>query len=204
MSTTRSLLELEVVDLTVHSGTESEEETVFSARSLLPSSQQSSQRSITRTPGLKKELSLFHGVTMIVGSIIGSGIFFTPQIVLAHTGSFGLCMVAWVLGGFIALAGALCFVELSLLVRSSGGDYSFLLKGYSFNRRNKATVVVGDCLAFMYIWCSVFILRPGGIAILSLTCAHYLAQPFFIHCSAPDNAVKLLALAVTRTLSITH
>ncbi len=202
MSSSRGILELEVVDLTVqNSSTESEEETVFSATALLSSSQQPSRQSATGIPALKKELSLFHGVTMIVGSIIGSGIFFTPQIVLYQTGSFGMCMVAWVLGGFIALAGSLCFVELGLLVRSSGGDYSFLLEGYSFNRRNKATTMLGECVAFLYIWCSVFILRPGGIAILSLTCAHYLAQPFFIHCSAPQGAVKLIALTVTRMSS---
>ena len=80
------------------------------------------------TPSLRKDLSLFNGVTLIVGAIIGSGIFFTPKIVLYHTGSLGVSMVAWMVGAIFALAGSLCCVELGLLVRSSGGEYSFLLQ----------------------------------------------------------------------------
>ncbi len=195
-------LELEVVDLTVRSVTDSEEEIVFSRTALLPIP---SQPLPNTTPSLRKDLSLFNGVTLIVGAIIGSGIFFTPKIVLYHTGSLGVSMVAWMVGAIFALAGSLCCVELGLLVRSSGGEYSFLLEGYSFNRRNKATTLLGGCIAFLYIWCSVFIVRPGAFAILTLTCAHYLAQPFFIDCTAPETVVKLIALAlVSKSLCVCH
>ncbi|XP_064393081.1 b(0,+)-type amino acid transporter 1-like [Halichondria panicea] len=191
MMSRRVGLELEVVDLTIRSATDSEEEEiVFSRTALLPN------QPLPSIPSLRKELSLFNGVTLIVGAIIGSGIFFTPKIVLYHTGSLGVSMVAWMVGALIALAGSLCYMELGLLVRSSGGEYSFLLEGYSFNRRNKGTTLLGGCIAFLYIWCSVFIVRPGSFAILTLTCAHYLAQPFFIDCSAPEAVVKLIALAI--------
>lgn len=197
MASKHSPLELEVLDLHVvrpgsaSGDSESEqEEVIFSTRALL------SKQLAPHAPSLRKELSLFNGVMIVVGAIIGSGIFFTPQIVLKHAGSFGVSMITWAVGAIIALAGALCFVELGLLVRSSGGDYSFLLEGYSFNRRSKCTTMLGECVAFLFIWCTVFIMRPGGLAVISLTCAHYLAQPFFMDCSAPESVVKLLALSI--------
>ena len=198
-------LELEVLDLhAVKSDlSESEEEVIFTAtRGLLSETQPSHvlssgfREAVSSGTSLRKELTVFNGVTLIVGGIIGSGIFFTPKLILCYTGSFGVSMVAWLVGAFIALAGALCFVELGLLIRSSGGDYSFLLEGFSFNRKNKVVTAVGGGVAFLYIWCTVFIIRPGSFAILTLTCAHYLAQPFFVSCSAPESVVKLIALSV--------
>lgn len=190
--------------------TESEEEIIFSS----PAVRHGSTRRLLETSAptklgnllingtsrgkttLKKELNVFYGVSMIVGGIIGSGIFISPKIVLCHSGSFGVSMIVWLIGACITLAGALCFVELGLLIRSSGGDYSFLLEAYTFNRKTKIRTVFGSCIAFLYVWSTSFIVRPGGFAILALTCSHYVSQPFFIGCVAPDGVVKLLALCV--------
>ena len=190
--------------------TESEEEIIFSStshergstKSLLDQSPSNELNQVlgNRTrqgkATLRKELNVINGVTLIVGSIIGSGIFISPKIVLCHSGSFGVSMIAWLIGGFIALAGALCYVELGLLIRTSGGDYSFLLEAYSFNRKNKVGTAFGGCVAFLYVWSTAFIIRPGSFAILTLTCSHYLSQPFFIGCVVPETVVKLVALSV--------
>uniref|UniRef100_A0A4X2KYZ6 Solute carrier family 7 member 6 n=4 Tax=Vombatus ursinus TaxID=29139 RepID=A0A4X2KYZ6_VOMUR len=75
---------------------------------------------------LKKEIGLVSACAIIIGNIIGSGIFISPKGVLEHTGSVGLALVVWVLGGGIAALGSLCYAELGVAIPKSGGDYSYV------------------------------------------------------------------------------
>ena len=145
---------------------------------------------------LKKEFTVLSGVGIIAGNIIGSGIFITPSKILEHTGSFGLTLIAWVIGGLIALAGGLCFIELGVVVRKSGGEYPIIRTAYSFKDRNRFVKNLGKVLAFVYTWSSVLVIRSLSAAILLLTCAKYLSRPFYINCDAPMPVVKTLALAL--------
>ena len=73
-----------------------------------------------------RSLSPVGAVAIIVGIVIGAGIFKTPSLVAGVTGDAGWMIVAWVLGGLISLAGALCYAELATTYPHAGGDYHFL------------------------------------------------------------------------------
>lgn len=149
---------------------------------------------------LKKELTYISGVAYIIGSTIGSGIFITPSTILCRTGSFGLSMIMWVIGGMIAIAGSFCYIELGLLIRQSGSDFSYIKEAYSFKKRNKIVEILGSLLAFLFVWGTVFVIRTSSLAIITLTCAEYFIKTFFIECEdLPASAVKLLSISVLST-----
>ena len=145
---------------------------------------------------LRRGINLIDTTAMVIGGIIGSGIFITPAIILELTGSFGVSMLCWVAGTIIAVFGGLCFVELSLLVPRTGGQMVYILEGFSFKNRNKWTRLLGQLLAFLYTWASIVIIRPASLAIISLACTRYLTRPFYLDCEIPENLLKCLALAI--------
>jgi len=130
---------------------------------------------------MKKQLGLLEGVAIILGIIIGSGIFVSPKGVLREAGSVGLSLVVWVSCGFLSMIGALCYAELGTSIPKSGADYAYI--GEAF----------GSLPSFLYLWDAIFIFVPTTNAIMGLTVANYLAQPFFPDCDPPDAALRLIA-----------
>ena len=130
---------------------------------------------------LKRTLGLFSGCTMILGTIIGSGIFVSPRGVLQETGSVGLALVVWGLAGVLVLFGALCYAELGTLIPKSGGAYAYIQEGF------------GDMPAFLFMWATAFIVLPTGNAVISLTFAQYVLQPFYPTCPTPQSTILILA-----------
>jgi len=129
---------------------------------------------------LKKELGLHNGVAIIVGVIVGSGIFVSPKGVLQEAGSVGLALLIWVFCGVISLVGAICYAELGTMILKSGADYAYIRESF------------GNLPAFLYLWVALIVIIPTGNAIAALTFANYVLEPLF-SCEAPPEAASLLA-----------
>lgn len=102
-------------------------------------------------------------IGIIVGIVIGAGIYRTPPMVAGVTGDAGWMIVAWIAGALISLAGALCYAELATTYPHAGGDYHFVTRAF------------GKPLAFLYAWARGTVINPGSIALLAFVFGDYVA-----------------------------
>ena len=133
-------------------------------------------------------LGLFSGTMMVVGGIIGSGIFLNPSIVAQRVGTVGLTLMVWVLGGIVALIGALVFAELGARRPLAGGGYVYLREAF------------GRLPAFLYAWTLLLVIATGAIAAVAVTCASYTATLL----GWPAGTQVPLAVAAILVLSVVN
>lgn len=122
----------------------------------------------TDSSGYSRSLTLFDGVMVVAGGIIGSGIFRGPDVVAQRVDTPALIMAAWAVGGATALIGALCFAELGARRPEAGGGYVYLREAFS------------PLFGFLYGWKVAFITATGAIAALAITFADYAVSLFAI------------------------
>jgi amino acid transporter len=135
-------------------------------------------------------LGLREAVTLIVGIVVGAGIFKAPALVAGMSASAGTMFLAWVLGGAVSLAGALCYAELSTAYAHAGGDYHFLQRAY------------GRAVAFLFGWARYAVITTGSIALLAFVFGDYLAQVAPLGTLAPASASALYAGAAVLVLGL--
>jgi amino acid transporter len=109
-------------------------------------------------------LSVTDAVAVIVGGVIGAGIFKTPSLVAANASSEEWFLLAWLLGGMASLIGALCYAELATTYPHSGGDYHYLRRAYGYD------------IAFLFAWARMTVIQTGSIAMLAFVFGDYLAS----------------------------
>lgn len=107
-------------------------------------------------------IGLFSGFSLIVGAIVGAGIFSSPGPVLLHSGGMLPSLVIWLLAGLLSLCGALSYAELGTAYPSSGGEHHYLMKAY------------GPIAAFLYSLTGVILVRPASQAIIFTVAGEYL------------------------------
>ncbi|WKX93206.1 hypothetical protein Q1695_010894 [Nippostrongylus brasiliensis] len=138
--------------------------------------------------GLARTLTLTNCVTMIVGCIIGSGIFVSPTGVQEGAGSAGASIILWILCGIWCTIGAYCYAELGTLITKSGGDYAYIMEAF------------GPFLAFLRLWIESIVVRPCALTVMALTFALYVLRPFYPNCDPPNMSTELLAAALIMIL----
>lgn len=132
---------------------------------------------------LKKTLGLFDGVSVIIGVIIGSGIFVSPKGVLLYSGSVGMALTIWGTTGLLCLLGAICYTELGTMMPRTGGEFVYISEAF------------GEMPGFLYLWASLFMYQPASNAFVSLAFGNYVVYPFFgENDELPPLAVKLFAV----------
>ena len=116
--------------------------------------------------GLRRELGVWSAAAIVVGTVIGSGIFLVPKTMVNAVGSPELVFAVWVFGGLLSLAGALTYAELAAALPEAGGEYAYLREAY------------GPLWAFIYGWTQMWIGKSGSIATLATAFFYYLANFF--------------------------
>ena len=131
-------------------------------------------------PSLAREIGLFGATMLVMGGIVGSGIFINPYVVALQVPTSALILAAWVFGGLVALAGAFVYAELASLRPAVGGQYAYLREAFS------------PQVAFLYGWVLLLVIQSGGMAAVAVTLARYLGQ--LLGVALPEAAVAVVTL----------
>src|ERR1043165_6109332 len=136
-------------------------------------------------PQLARRLGLFDTTMIVMGGIIGSGIFMNPSVVALQVHTPFLVLGAWVLGGLFALAAAFIWAELAALRPDVGGQYAYLREAFH------------PGVAFLYGWVLLLVIQTGGMAAVAVAFARYFVELTYLPISSP-----YLAALVPATLTV--
>lgn len=122
----------------------------------------------------QKTLSVIDTVAIIIGIVVGAGIFRTPSIVAANSGTGSITLLVWLMAGAISLVGALCYAELASTYPHPGGDYHYL--GRAFGRTP----------AFLFAWSRMMVIQTGSIAMLAFLIGEYASEVWNLGAYSPS------------------
>ena len=132
--------------------------------------------------GMARQLGLFDATMLVMGGIIGAGIFMNPYVVAQQVHTPALILGAWIFGGIIAVGGAFIWAELAATMPAVGGQYAYLRDAYH------------PMVAFLYGWVLLLVIQTGGMAAVSITFARYFLELTGIH--TEDWVVAIAALGI--------
>ena len=111
--------------------------------------------------GIRRQLGVFDATMLVMGGIVGSGIFMNPSVVVRQVHTPFLILGVWVAGGALALLGAFIWAELATRLPGAGGQYLYLREAYH------------PAVAFVYGWVLLLVTQTGGMAAVAVTFARY-------------------------------
>ena len=132
--------------------------------------------------GMARQLGLFDATMLVMGGIVGAGIFMNPYVVAEQVHTPALILGAWIFGGIIAVGGAFIWAELAAIMPEVGGQYAYLRDAYH------------PMVAFLYGWVLLLVIQTGGMAAVSITFARYFLELTGLH--VQDWVVAIAALGV--------
>src|SRR5580692_4910583 len=132
--------------------------------------------------GLARKLGLFDATMLVMGGIVGSGIFINPYVVAQQVHTPLLILGAWAAGGAVALAGAFVYAELAARKPQVGGQYAYLRDAFH------------PSVAFVYGWVLLLVTQTGGMAAVSVTFSRYFLE--ITHSQIPEGVVAAAALVL--------
>ena len=144
---------------------------------------------MTEPIGYARRLGLFSGTMSVIGGIIGSGIFLNPAIVAERVGTAPLTLLAWVLGGVVAILGGFIYAELGCRLPKAGGPYAYLRAG------------IHPMAGFLYAWALLLIMATGAGAAVSYTFATY-AVDFFALAPSFTAPLAVGAIAIFTVINL--
>lgn len=132
--------------------------------------------------GLKRQIGLVGTTSILIGTIIGSGIFASPSVVASEMGSAGGTLIVWAGCGVVAMLSALCWMELGCMYPDEGGgEYTYIFHAF------------GPCPAFLYAYVNVLVTRPASLCIIALTCGNYIMEALDLEQTGDFQYNKLIA-----------
>ncbi|MBL8240188.1 MAG: amino acid permease [Bryobacterales bacterium] len=137
---------------------------------------------------LKRDLGVWGAASIVVGTVIGSGIFLVPKSMVLNVGSAEMVIFVFIFGGLLSLAGALTYAELSAAMPEAGGEYVYLREAY------------GPFFAFLYGWTQMWVAKSGSIATLATAFFTYMANFFpALEATITEVHLPLLGLLTIKT-----
>ena len=123
-------------------------------------------KEVAKQDELKRELGPWAAASIVVGTVIGSGIFLVPRAMVQRVGTPAMVFIVWVFGGLLSLAGSLTYSELAAALPEAGGEYVYLREAY------------GPMWGFLYSWTQMWVAKSGSIATLATGFFYYLTNFF--------------------------
>lgn len=141
---------------------------------------------------LKRDVGIIGAVSFIAGTMMGSGIFISPQYVQSSIGSPGASLIIWACCGLIAMLGGLCYAELGTVIPESGGEFIYILR------------TTGKLVAFMFVFSFITVIRPASATGIALSFAEYVVAPFYNGCTPSQLVVKCVAAGAIMVVAIVN
>ena len=131
---------------------------------------------------MKRHMGLIQACGIIIGQVIGTGIFLTPKGVTRNIGSVGASLIVWAFCGINNTLGSLMYAEMGAVLPKAGGEYAFVMESF------------GPLAAFTTLWAMAFVVRPCSFAIMGKVAGQYIIQLFFPNCELPAVIATLFGI----------